>query len=336
MMLPIGLAIIAREKEMGADTKRFAPALMLSIAYSASIGGTGTLVGTPPNLVFVSTAQELLPNSPDILFTDWLKIGIPFVVLFLPIAWIYIIKFFKVSGDLKGSSHVIKQEYIALGNMSLAERKVLVIVILYAFGFIFRDNWSSFLGVSNFVKDSTVAFFAAIVLFSLSSGRKNKEGTNERLLEWEDAKDIPWAIAMLIGGGLAIASAFKSSGLVEWIGANLILNDIPVFLIIIAVVTAMVFLTEINSNTATTAVFLPVLAGVSEAGNFHPFLLMVPATIAASCAFMLPSGTGPNASVLASGQLSIPQMARAGLGLNIIAIIFIFFYSILYCFRFWI
>ena len=145
------------------------------------------------------------------------------------------------------------------------------------------------------------------------------------MLEWEDAKDIPWAIAMLIGGGLAIASAFKSSGLVEWIGANLILNDIPIFLIIIGIVTSMVFLTEINSNTATTAVFLPVLAGVSEAGNFHPFLLMVPATIAASCAFMLPSGTGPNASVLASGQLTIPQMARAGLGLNFIAIIFIFF-----------
>lgn len=332
MMLPIGLAIIAREKELGADIKRFAPALMLSIAYSASIGGTGTLVGTPPNLVFVSTAQELLPNSPDILFTDWLKIGIPFVVIFLPIAWIYIIKFFKVSGDLQGSSNVIQKEYANLGKMSLAERKVLLVVILYALGFIFRDNWSTLLGVNKFVKDSTVAFFAAAALFSLSSGRKNKDGRVERLLEWDDAQDIPWAIAMLIGGGLAIASAFKSSGLVEWIGANLVLSDIPVFLIVVAVVTAMVFLTEINSNTATTAVFLPVLAGVSDAGNFHPYLLMVPATIAASCAFMLPSGTGPNASVLASGQLSIPQMARAGFGLNIVAIIFIFilFYFILF------
>ena len=169
-------------------------------------------------------------------------------------------------------------------------------------------------------------------MFSLPSGRINKDGANERLLEWEDAKGIPWAIAMLIGGGLAIASAFKSSGLVEWIGQNLLLDGIPILLIVIAVVAAMVFLTEINSNTATTAVFLPVLAGVSDAGNFHPFLLMVPATIAASCAFMLPSGTGPNASVLASGQLSIPQMARAGLGLNIIAIIFIvlLFYFILF------
>ena len=332
MMLPIGLAIISREKELGADTKRFAPALMLSIAYSASIGGTGTLVGTPPNLVFVSTAQELLPNSPDILFTDWLKIGIPFVVLFLPIAWIYIVKFFNVSGDLQGSSNVIQKEYTDLGEMSLAEKKVLIVVLLYAFGFIFRDSWSSFLGVSGFVKDSTVAFFAAIALFSLSSGRTNKDGEVERLLEWKDAQDIPWAIGMLIGGGLAIASAFKSSGLVEWIGENLILNDIPISFIVIAVVAAMVFLTEINSNTATTAVFLPVLAGVSDAGNFHPFLLMVPATIAASCAFMLPSGTGPNASVLASGQLTIPQMARAGFGLNLIAISFIFilFYFILF------
>ena len=165
MMLPIGLAIIAREKELGADTKRFAPALMLSIAYSASIGGTGTLVGTPPNLVFVSTAQELLPNSPDILFTDWLKIGIPFVVLFLPIAWIYIVKFFNVSGDLQGRSNVIQKEYTDLGEMSLAEKKELIVVLLYAFGFIFRDSWSSFLGVSGFVKDSTVAFFAAIALF---------------------------------------------------------------------------------------------------------------------------------------------------------------------------
>ena len=331
MMLPIGLAIIAREKELGADIKRFAPALMLSIAYSASIGGTGTLVGTPPNLVFVSTAQELLPNSPDILFTDWLKIGIPFVVIFLPIAWIYIIKFFKVSGDLQGSSNVIQKEYANLGKMSLAERKVLLVVILYALGFIFRDNWSTLLGVNKFVKDSTVAFFAAAASLVYQVVVRIKTVV-ERLLEWDDAQDIPWAIAMLIGGGLAIASAFKSSGLVEWIGANLVLNDIPVFLIVVAVVTAMVFLTEINSNTATTAVFLPVLAGVSDAGNFHPFLLMVPATIAASCAFMLPSGTGPNASVLSQWPIIYSSNGRAGFGLNIVAIIFIFilFYFILF------
>ena len=238
----------------------------------------------------------------------------------------------EVSGDLQGSVSIIEKEYKDLGSFSLAEKKVLVVVVFYALGFIFRGWWSSLLGVEGFVKDSTVAFFAAIVLFSLSSGQKNKDGKDKRLLEWKDAQEIPWAIAMLIGGGLAIASAFKSSGLVEWIGQNLVLDGVSTLLIVIAVVTAMVFLTEINSNTATTAVFLPVLAGVSDAGNFHPFLLMVPATIAASCAFMLPSGTGPNASVLSSGQLTIPQMARAGFGLNILVIVFIviLFYFILF------
>ena len=331
MMLPIGLAILKREEQLGANISLFAPALMLSIAYSASIGGTGTLVGTPPNLVFVSTAQELLPNYPTVLFNDWLKIGMPFVLFFLPISWMYLVKYFDISGDLQGSKKIIKKEYRELGAMSKAEQKVLAIVILYALGFIFRSQWSSFLGVSGFVKDSTVAFLATLALFSIASGRKNNRGESFRLLEWEDAKTIPWGIAMLIGGGLAIASSFKHSGLITWIGQTLNIEDIPPLVIVLFVVTAMVFLTEINSNTATTAVFLPVLAGVSQAGGFHPFLLMVPATIAASCAFMLPSGTGPNASVLASGHLSIPIMAKAGFGLNIlsiIAIILIFYFII--------
>ena len=323
MMLPIGLAIVAREKKMGADVTRFAPALMLCIAYSASIGGTGTLVGTPPNLVFVSTVQELFPDSQAVLFSDWLKIGIPFVILFLPIAWIYLVKYFGVSGNLEGSSYIIEKEYQDMGPMSVAEKKVSVIVLFYALGFIFRNSWSSFLGVEGFTKDSTVAFIAALILFTLPSGRLNNQGKETRLLEWEDAKTVPWGIAVLIGGGLAIASSFKSSGLVRWIGESLDLTGISIFVIVLIVVTAMVFLTEINSNTATTAIFLPVLAGMSKAGGFHPFLLMIPATFAASCAFMLPSGTGPNASILASGQLSIPQMARAGLGLNVLSIVVI-------------
>ena len=141
MMLPIGLAILKREEQLGANISLFAPALMLSIAYSASIGGTGTLVGTPPNLVFVSTAQELLPNYPIVLFNDWLKIGMPFVLFFLPISWMYLVKYFDISGDLQGSKKIIKKEYRELGAMSKAEQKVLAIVILYAFGFIFRNQW---------------------------------------------------------------------------------------------------------------------------------------------------------------------------------------------------
>ena len=323
MMLPIGLAIINREKKLGADVSGFAPALMLAIAYSASIGGTGTLVGTPPNLVFVSTAQELFPEFEPILFTEWLKIGIPFVCLFLPISWIYLVKFFGINGNLHGDKNIIYREYDNLGNMSPAEKKVAVIIVFYALGFIFRNWWSEFLGVSGFVKDSTVAVLAAIILFALPNGKINKKGKQVRLLEWEDAKTIPWGIGMLIGGGLAIASSFKSSGLIEWVGATIDLEGISIFLILVFVVTFMIFLTEVNSNTATTAIFLPVLAGISIAGDFHPYQLMIPATFAASCAFMLPSGTGPNASVLASGHLKIPQMARVGFGLNILAILLI-------------
>jgi sodium-dependent dicarboxylate transporter 2/3/5 len=207
--------------------------------------------------------------------------------------------------------------------MSSAEKKVAVIIVFYALGFIFRNWWSELLGVTGFVKDSTVAVLAAIILFALPSGEKNMKGKQVRLLEWEDAKTIPWGIGMLIGGGLAIASSFKSSGLIEWVGTAIDLGGISIFFILIFVVTFMIFLTEVNSNTATTAIFLPVLAGISIAGDFHPYLLMIPATFAASCAFMLPSGTGPNASVLASGHLKIPQMARVGFGLNILAILLI-------------
>ena len=323
MMLPIGLALVRRERDLGADISGFAPALMLGIAYSASIGGTGTLVGTPPNLIFVSTVQEIFPKSQPILFTEWLKIGIPFVIVFLPIACFYLVKLFRVNGNLYGDSNVIDIEYKKLGPMSPAEKKVTVILVFYALGFIFRNQWSEFIGVSSYVKDSTVAILASIILFSLPKGKQNEIGKKLRLLEWEDAKTIPWGIGMLIGGGLAIASSFKSSGLIIWIGNNLNLEGIPFFIILLLIITFMVFLTEINSNAASTAIFLPILAGISKAGEYHPFLLMVPATIAASCAFMLPSGTGPNASILASGQIKIPQMAKAGFGLNLIAILII-------------
>ncbi len=321
MMLPIGLAIIAREKKLGADIKRFSPALMLCIAYSASIGGTGTLVGTPPNLLFISIVEEIFPQAPKLVFLDWLMIGLPFVIIFIPLAWIYLIKFFSIDGTLEGSSDVINKEYRLLGPMSVGEKRVATIILFYALGFVFREQWASLIGAGSFVKDSTVAFLTALVLFMMPSGRRNSNGVSLRLLSWEDAKEIPWGIAYLIGGGLAMASAFSSSGLIVWISNAVNLEGIPILLVLTFVVGGMVFLTEINSNAATTAVFLPVLAGLSKAGGFHPYLLMIPATIAASCAFMLPSGTGPNASIMASNHITIPEMARAGFGLNILVII---------------
>ncbi len=321
MMLPIGLAIITREKKLGADIKGFAPALMLCIAYSASIGGTGTLIGTPPNLLFISIVEEIFPKAPRLVFIDWLMIGLPFVIIFIPITWGYLIKFFSIGGTLKGSSDIIRKEYQSLGPMSIGEKRVAAIIFLYALGFVFRGQWSSLIGAESFVKDSTVAFFTALALFMIPSGRENKKGFSSRLLDWKDAKDIPWGIAYLIGGGLAMASAFSNSGLIIWISDVVDLEGVPILIVLTFVVGGMVFLTEINSNAATTAVFLPILAGLSKAGGFHPYLLMIPATIAASCAFMLPSGTGPNASVMASDHITIPEMSRAGFGLNILVII---------------
>ena len=306
---------------------------MLAIAYSASIGGTGTLVGTPPNLQFVSTMKEIFPTSPEVVFMDWIKIGIPFVIVFIPIAWFYLIKFFKIEGGLSGSGDIINEEYEALGTMSVAEKRVALIGVFYALGFIFRKTlvigdlvipgWSDALGIAAYTKDATVAFLAAIALFIIPTGISAANSDRRRLLEWKDAQSIPWGIPMLIGGGLAIAAAFRESGLVSWIGDSLDLSGISVLAVILIVVACMIFLTEINSNAATAAVFLPILAGLSKAGGFHPFLLMVPATIAASCAFMLPSGTGPNASILASGHVSIPTMAKCGFGLNLLAILII-------------
>ncbi|MED5256757.1 MAG: SLC13 family permease [Candidatus Neomarinimicrobiota bacterium] len=328
MMLPIALAIIQRDSLQEKDL--FGSALVLSIAYAASIGGTGTLIGTPPNLLFVSTLNSIFPNSPDFVFTDWLKIGIPFVLLFLPIAWLFIIKYFAIDGGLSDSHKVIEKEYQELGPMSIAEKRVLIICILYALGFVFRRKmdlgfisiigWSDFLGIQQYVKDSTVAFFAALLLFAIPADSVKNNKIKKKLLNWDDAKTVPWGIAFLIAGGLAIASAFKESDLILWIGHNLNLEGISIFFVVLFVVAGMVFLTEINSNTASTAIFLPVLAGLSQAGGFHPYLLMIPATIAASCAFMLPSGTGPNAIVLSSGNISIPVMAKCGFWLNLIAI----------------
>ena len=333
MMLPIGLAILQHEKAHGSLDSGFGAGLMLAIAYSASIGGTGTLVGTPPNLQFVSTMKEIFPASPEVVFTDWIKIGIPFVIVFIPIAWFYLIKYFKIEGELSGSKDIIDEEYTGLGRMSTAEKRVALIGIFYALGFIFRRNlmsgdlvipgWSDALGIAGYTKDATVAFLAAIALFIIPAGNTAADSDRRRLLEWKDAQSIPWGIPMLIGGGLAIAAAFRESGLVSWIGNSLDLSGISIFAVILIIVACMVFLTEINSNAATAAVFLPILAGLSKAGGFHPFLLMVPATIAASCAFMLPSGTGPNASILASGHVSIPTMAKCGFGLNLLAILII-------------
>ena len=288
---------------------------MLAIAYSASIGGTGSLVGTPPNMVFVGMVQTMYPEAPAVTFVDWMEIGVPFVLVMLPITWLFLTRTFGVKGSFTGSDDVITTELEALGPMQPGEKRVLGIFVCTGLGWIFRDVWATSLGVDHLVHDATVAVLAALMLFILPSGK----GT--RLLDWEQAQTVPWGVAIIVGGGYAIAKGFATTGLATWLGQVLApIGALPLAAIVLLVVLFMTFITEINSNTATASIFLPVLATMAVAGHMHPFLLMIPATFACSCAFMLPSGTGPNAVIFGSGHVTIPQMSRAGLRMNFISV----------------
>lgn len=327
LMLPIAVAIISKEEGARSD-QQFGLALMLGIAYAASIGGTGTLIGTPPNMAFAGILTTMFPESPEISFFGWMKVGLPLVLIFLPVIWYYLMRYYRIRGHFSGSREVIDGELRALGPMEAAERRVLLIFIFTALGWVFRRDftidqlvipgWSSLLGVSELVHDSTVAIVGALLLFILPAGGSRRE----RLLNWKQAETVPWGVVMIVGGGYAIADGFAQTGLAEWIGNELsFISQLPVLLVLLLVVGLMVFLTEVNSNTATANIFLPVLATMAIAGNVNPLLLMVPATFACSFAFMLPSGTGTNTVIFASGRVTIPQMARCGLWLNLISVV---------------
>ncbi len=331
LMLPIAIAIINKEESETKEVGKFGLALMLAIAYAASVGGTGTLIGTPPNMVFAGMMDKLYPDAPEISFFAWMKVGIPLVIIFIPVIWFYIIKYFKIKGSFSGSSDVVGKEIKALGSMSVGEKRVAIIFALTAIGWIFRrdfvfDNtvvpgWATLIGVGDFAHDSTVAMVGALLLFMLPAGKSDKYGKAKRLMDWKSAGSIPWGVVMIVGGGYAIADSFKETGLADWIGGKLaFVGQYPTLIILLAVVGLMIFLTEINSNTATANIFLPVLATMAVAGGTNPLLLMIPATFACSFAFMMPSGTGTNTVIFASERVKIPDMAKCGLWLNLISL----------------
>jgi sodium-dependent dicarboxylate transporter 2/3/5 len=335
IMLPIALALIS--KVPGAESnEKFGLALMLAIAYSASIGGTGTLIGTPPNLIFIGIVEKLFPQAPEISFLQWMLLGIPLVSVFLPVTWLYLIKYFGIKGNFPGSKEIINQELHSLGKISTAEKRLLIIFLLTALAWIFRKDfqfdefviygWASRLGLDHLVHDSTIAIIAAILLFLIPSGYKpgsKKEGIG-RLLDWKSASRVPWGVVLIVGGGYALADGFTKSGLADWMGMELtLIENFPTLLLVMTIVIILTLLTEITSNTATTNIFLPILASMAIASQIHPYLIMIPGTIACSCAFMLPSGTGPNTVIFGSGLVSIPQMARCGIGLNLIGVVIV-------------
>ena len=319
MMLPIGMAIISQLRDNPAtkadENAVFGKALMLAIAYSASIGGIATLIGTPPNLVLAGVIQEIY--EVDITFFEWLKVGLPISVLLLFICWRYLttVAFSFKEKSFPGGKAEIKRQLSDLGPISYEEKLVLVVFVLTAFAWITRTYLLNQLLPA--LDDTIIAVVAALILFLLPASKAE----NRPIIVWKEAVNLPWGILLLFGGGLAIAQGFKVSGLAEWIGGQLtLLQGISLILLLIILVAAVNFLTEITSNLATAAMLLPILAPLALVIDVHPYVLMVAATTAASCAFMLPVATPPNAVVFGSGYLTIPDMVRAGIWMNLISI----------------
>ena len=324
MMLPIGIAIIKQMKDLKSipdqENLMFGKALMLSIAFSASIGGIATLIGTPPNLVFAGIIQELY--GIEISFLKWIIFGLPISIILLTISWIYLtrvaFKFSQINFDV--GMVEIKKQLTELGEIRYEEKIVLVVFVITGVAWISRTFFLNLFLPS--LDDSMIALMSGISLFLFSTREKNND---EKIMHWEDAVKLPWGILLLFGGGLAIAAGFQSSGLASWIAENLTqLSDFSLFIILLVVITAVNFLTEITSNLATTAMLLPILAPTALILGVHPYILMVGATLAASCAFMLPVATPPNAVVFGSNYLKISDMVRVGILMNIISIIIIF------------
>ena len=322
MMLPIGMAIVSQLRDNPNTIENeniiFGKALMLAIAYSASIGGVSTLIGTPPNLVLAGVVQETY--GIEITFSKWIVIGFPISIVLLMICWKYLtsIAFSFQQKEFPGGRAEIKKQLDALGEITYEEKLVLVIFFATAFAWISRSFFLNKI-IPN-IDDTIIAMIAGVLLFLIPAARDKAR----QLLTWEEAVKLPWGILLLFGGGLALASGFKSSGLAEWIGSQMtLLEGASLFVLLLVLIAAVNFLTEITSNLATTAMLLPILAPMALALDIHPFILMVGATTAASCAFMLPVATPPNAVVFGSGYLKIPDMVRVGIWLNLISILLI-------------
>ncbi len=351
MMLPIGLAIIAAVKDF--DTKQdakgqanFAAALMLGIAYSASVGGIATPIGTPPNISFRGQLVRLFPQAPEISFGQWMVVFLPLVIVFLPVIWLVLTRITcPVSRQrLDVGREVISDKLRDLGAMKKPERRMLVVFVATALLWVTRtipiggDNygWSAclqrILGEDGqgpfpfsaaFINDATVALAMAILLFVVPSGSAT-DAKREPLMDWPTAQKLPWGILLLFGGGFSIAAGFGSSGLSQWCGQAFSELGVENPLYLVSGTCAMMtFLTEVTSNTATTEVMLPILAGGSQSMGVHPLLLMLPAAISASCAFMMPVATPPNAIVFGSGCVSMGRMVRTGIIINLIGIVLV-------------
>ncbi len=324
MMVPMALAITAQVADAlkGTPQERdlpvFEKALIFGVGYAGTIGGIGTLIGTPPNIILAAQARQLF--DVEITFASWMMVGVPVVILLLSIAWLYLgrVAFRMNIRELPGGRRLIHQEREALGRTSYEEKVVAWVFAFAAFMWISRGFiWNDLLPE---ITDGMIAVFATVLLFTMPA----RNALARRVLEWKDAVKIPWGILLLFGGGLAIASGFRETGLSEWMGTQLtVLDGFHLAVIITSATLLILFLTEITSNTATATMIMPVVASLALALGIHPFALMIPCAMAANCAFMLPVGTPPNAIIFATDKLTILEMVRTGFLMNLIAVVLI-------------
>ena len=334
MMVPIAMSVIAKfeENANSSQKKNYSYGFLFGIAYSASVGGIATLIGTPPNLSFARIFNIIFTNGPEITFSQWFIFALPITIVMFCCAWLLLYYKYRPRKKEPESTNIFKQQFKKLGKMRFEEKVVLIAFIVLALLWIFRSDievnnfslpgWSNLFSQPQYLNDGTVAIAISLLLFMVPS----KSNKGENILEGRIILRLPWQIVLLFGGGFALAQGFADSGLALWLGERMtFISMLHPLLIILLIALFMSFLTELTSNTATTEMLLPVLAGIAVSININPLLLMIPATLAASLAFMLPVATPPNAIVFGTNQLKIAEMMKTGFFLNILGVIVISF-----------
>ena len=329
MMVPMAFAVVLQFREhFGKENVGdYGIGLLLAVAYSASIGGIATLIGTPPNLSFRRILTIVFPEAPEISFATWFFFALPLSVVFLVVSWGLLGQMFARGGAMKaGQTDLFRTEYHKLGKTSAEEKIVLVLFVLLVFLWMFRQDlffipgWTRILPEPGFARDGSVAIIVALLLFLIPAPSR----PGQRIMNWETAVKLRWGIVLLFGGGFALAAGFAESGLSAWLGGRLSgLAGVPPLILVLVICTLITFLTELTSNTATAEMALPVLGALAVAIDVNPLLLMVPATLSASCAFMLPVATPPNAIAFGTGEIAMKDMIRGGIVLNLVGILLI-------------
>lgn len=352
MLLPIAMAVVDQLSGM-AEVRGMPPGpeatavarktlgcvLLLGIAYSASIGGIGTIVGSPTTVAFLGFASDTYPELPAIGFVQWAMVCLPIAAVFLPVAWLYLCRF-GTSRPLSAirfasAQSVIRRELDVMGPISRPEKRVLAVASATGLLWIFRaplqlgplhvPGWAQMFAEPSMVHDSTVSMAMAVLLFLIPAGVPAEGRTSRRILEWKEAAArMPWGIVFLLGGGFALAGAISDSGLAAWIGSALgSLQDVPVWVLVVSICLLTTTLTETTSNVATVLMLCPALAATAGEIGVHPYLLLIPMAVTASFAFALPVATPPNAIIFSSGWITIPQMARAGIVLDLVGVLIV-------------